>query len=564
MSLFNDEQLKEIINLVKQKKVQSVQLAEVTKEIYEQMKTSWGLNSPYYNSDNVGELSRFATTYFEGEGNTGVLNRLGNITKASTELERDIVDNLQSARGSVNKLTLGDKSFSSKVKAGIREGTIGSRYHNGGSGTKVEFSNVGSMTGSSSLINTGGGYGDIRVTNAFQQGDIQQANIEGLGSWVNCVSSMGNWYQNNIHTYQGTSGSKIGRRRKAYSCDLLNGGTVYDDCSAFVWACLQFFGIQPGKITTAGMQPGSKFDKTLQSSGFQYIPYSKDKLLIGDIICGGPKTHTEIYADDGKSWSWGSIHDGVNGHQGMPCKFASSISYKHIWRYVGPGRVIPSDFSYCVFGSGDIEDSGDLDNGTFSSISTFLSNLWDSTITYTEKAANGVVRTFVGTENYIKRVTDDRSPLSSHTIKPWDTLSSSTQAALGKYYGYGSAGPGSGGFAPSTSFSGGGLDYVKARMTDGNSLNSKTQRILSTLFTSDGKLAIDTEGLNPVLKESLEKIQSQLQEQTDLNKSELELNASIADSEMAITDANTHTTLQAIRGLTTRNINYAPSANSNI
>lgn len=158
------------------------------------------------------------------------------------------------------------------------------------------------------------------------------------GSWWDCVKKMGKWYETNVHTYQGTR-AKPRTGRKTYKCPLIN-GNVEDDCSAFVKACLYFFGLKDiGKmhIATATMQPGSAFDKLLRNNGFKCIPYSFDALQPGDIICGGPATHTEIYAGNRKSYSWGNVHDGTDKFQGMPCGFAKSIKYKHIWRYVGGG-----------------------------------------------------------------------------------------------------------------------------------------------------------------------------------------------------------------------------------
>jgi len=62
--------------------------------------------------------------------------------------------------------------------------------------------------------------------------------------WVNCVKEMGSWYEKNIHTYHGTLNSP----RKGptnYYCDLTN-TNVRDDCSGFVCACLQRFGVNVG------------------------------------------------------------------------------------------------------------------------------------------------------------------------------------------------------------------------------------------------------------------------------------------------------------------------------
>ena len=169
------------------------------------------------------------------------------------------------------------------------------------------------------------------------------------GSWIAAVEKMGEWYETNIHTYQHSkSASDPIKGKKMYVCPLLTrtNNNVADDCSGFVKACIQYFGIKEIDhiwVTTSAMQPGSEFDKVLRNNGFQYMIYSKEVRKVGDIMCGGPGSHTEIYAGTfgGKhrSYSWGNIHDGISTRkqkfpQGMPCA-TYEMNYKHIWRYNG-------------------------------------------------------------------------------------------------------------------------------------------------------------------------------------------------------------------------------------
>lgn len=157
------------------------------------------------------------------------------------------------------------------------------------------------------------------------------------GPWYDCVQQMGKWYEANIHTYQGST-ARPRAGRKTYFCNLIN-GNVQDDCSSFVRACLQLFGVNCPEISTATMQEGSAFMKLMSESGFQHTlgTFTPDNLQPGDIICGKAATHTEIYAGDRKSWGWGNIHDGVNGRPGMPCGFCridSKGGYIHCWRKI--------------------------------------------------------------------------------------------------------------------------------------------------------------------------------------------------------------------------------------
>lgn len=161
----------------------------------------------------------------------------------------------------------------------------------------------------------------------------------GGGPWLNCVSTMGKWYEINIHTYQtGTTGKAMGRKGW-YPCPLINNREVADDCSGFVQACLMYFGVDCPPIRTASMQEGTIFMELMEKSGFMHYngQFYPDNLLPGDIVCGAGGTHTEIYAGENKSWSWGNIHDGINGHKPMPCLFAridSRGGYIHCWRKI--------------------------------------------------------------------------------------------------------------------------------------------------------------------------------------------------------------------------------------
>jgi len=65
-----------------------------------------------------------------------------------------------------------------------------------------------------------------------------------MALWPDAVKKMANFYFHNVHTYQGGPNNKSPKTRKGYNCSLI-GGTVYDDCSAFVSACLIFFNVFP-------------------------------------------------------------------------------------------------------------------------------------------------------------------------------------------------------------------------------------------------------------------------------------------------------------------------------
>lgn len=196
---------------------------------------------------------------------------------------------------------------------------------------KIEYKNR--LIANPIVIGGGGGMGNAALA----------------GDWWSIVQQMGSWYEQNVHTYQGNC-----HTRKGYSCPLLDGKNVFDDCSSFVTACvLALFkqkggpdkgGWYGGPPSTAAMQPGSDWDRTLQSNGFKYIPFNQSILQPGDIYCGGPSTHVEICAGQGKQYGWGSVHDKIaKPGVGMPCSTYKSgfvnnnpnKPYLHIWRYGG-------------------------------------------------------------------------------------------------------------------------------------------------------------------------------------------------------------------------------------
>lgn len=157
------------------------------------------------------------------------------------------------------------------------------------------------------------------------------------GSWIQAIQNMGKWYEQNIHTYQNGSDGRAHNQKGWWQCPLIN-DKVADDCSGFVQACLKYFGVSCPSITTATMQQ-DQFMKMMENAGFKhYIGiFTPSNLQEGDIICGKGSTHTEIYAGNNKSWSWGSIHDGLGNHQGMPCNFCKMDrrgGYIHCWRKI--------------------------------------------------------------------------------------------------------------------------------------------------------------------------------------------------------------------------------------
>lgn len=187
-----------------------------------------------------------------------------------------------------------------------------------------------------------------KIDETPKEGTYLVKTIDYANGWKETYETLGEWYEKNIHTYQGNR-----HARQPYTLEMEGRPVlqVYDDCSSYVYACLQLMRIFPVKdkngkpqypTATAGMQVGSAFQKTLMENGFDCLPYDIDSLQEGDIVItnnnlkksnGSNYHHTEIYVNgtsDSKmtAYSWGNIHDGINGHQGMPCSYTK---YPYGW-----------------------------------------------------------------------------------------------------------------------------------------------------------------------------------------------------------------------------------------
>lgn len=160
--------------------------------------------------------------------------------------------------------------------------------------------------------------------------------------WMKAYQEMGMWYANNINTYcsrpDNSDGTKYGRTW--YSCPLLGGSTVGDDCSSFVTACLAHAGIKKGYVGGSAPRSGeftpdssNAVVSELMSAGFKWIPYNSSYVpTAGDIII--MTGHIEIIAgysgDKVYVFSWGNNYSFVSG-RGLPHAWASREAYLWYW-----------------------------------------------------------------------------------------------------------------------------------------------------------------------------------------------------------------------------------------
>ena len=147
--------------------------------------------------------------------------------------------------------------------------------------------------------------------------------------WIKALQAMGEWYEHNIHTYQGGSTGKASGSRRMYDCPLVH-RKVGDDCSGYVCACLWNHGVNVPLTGSGGfVNPSKDFEKIMNTHGFKKYNYGDYTLMPGDIMC--KNGHVEIFWTDKKSYGWGNIHDAVGKHAGMPC-WQAKLKYTIVWR----------------------------------------------------------------------------------------------------------------------------------------------------------------------------------------------------------------------------------------
>jgi hypothetical protein len=260
----------------------------------------------------------------------------------------------------------GGTSYSSSSGGGSYSGGSGGSYSissgGGSSGGGVSYSINGqtySITppggGSSFAPASSGGSGGGNFGTSYSSTSGSGGGSYSGGSWPNCVNSMGKWFEANIHEY---------RQGGGYSCPLIGGAKVRPDCTGFVMACMQMAGVpfgtggnprcQFGLLNLVYTSPNHARSKAILSY-FDILPYNKANLRPYDVMSG--RTHGEIYAGNGKSWSWGSCHDGRNGHQGMPAKTSWS-KYDVILRWKGGGGGSSGSFDLSSVDGGGVSAPG--------------------------------------------------------------------------------------------------------------------------------------------------------------------------------------------------------------
>jgi len=152
---------------------------------------------------------------------------------------------------------------------------------------------------------------------------------------------------------------------------------VRQDCSGYVCACLQAFGVLPKStyLNTGVMDPSSN---VMQKTGFTYISFPGwENLIEGDILW--KRGHTEIFShnDGGRQFVY-NVGDDTSAANPGPT--GSGGSYTGIWRHGISGTSALSSFGVTDANGNVISGGASFDMGSggiFSMIGSELSKIFD-------------------------------------------------------------------------------------------------------------------------------------------------------------------------------------------
>ena len=160
--------------------------------------------------------------------------------------------------------------------------------------------------------------------------------------WQKAVTDMQKWYGANISNYSQGIGKWAGLPTWT-ECPLLGGEKVRHDCSGFVTSCLKLYGIKwpyPTMIPVRADCMDQSALKIMQDGGFTWIEIHsmeefKQTVQPFDIMVG--PGHTEIYAGDGKSFTWGPSGAKHGGFWNTSWHPGKAPFYNSIFRCNGTG-----------------------------------------------------------------------------------------------------------------------------------------------------------------------------------------------------------------------------------
>lgn len=169
--------------------------------------------------------------------------------------------------------------------------------------------------------------------------------------YMNISSETAQWYIDNVSTYchmtrddiDAAGAPSIEGGRKDYTCNLpgnLDGITVGDDCSGFVWATLVqagYFDSSTKQYATWAYFPGQDGGNAMVEAGFTWHPMTEltgDDIRTGDILL--KNGHIEIfygYDDKGRelAMTWGDVYEKLPAEKNV-WKNTINQEYRGIWR----------------------------------------------------------------------------------------------------------------------------------------------------------------------------------------------------------------------------------------
>lgn len=335
-------------------------------------------------------------------------------------------------------------------------------------------------------------------------------------------------------TSGGASGSGDFNIQKAI--DFIAGHAATDStgwCARNVRAALEAGGLD----TTGRPRYGGSYGPWLESHGWEKV--TDGSRLPGDVEVvsptgGHPYGHIQMwggdtYYSDFKQKEGGLIYGADTKRTRYRYKGSNGSSV------VGP-RVAVGSLGVGVEGSkypgGNDVNHDTLEGGNFwDVVKSGISKVWNSSKAVVRETADGKMLEVVGTQEYINKNLAHRGTPIDVNARPFSGF---TRDILRKYSG--------------ADYTGGGLTYLD-KFGLRNSTDANSRRVLSSLFDENGKLRVNTSGLNPELAASLKRIEKELVKGNEIDIAQVNITAAGIDTTITTSKAQSVATYQSMAGL---------------
>ena len=357
------------------------------------------------------------------------------------------------------------------------------------------------------------------------------ANKSGQSAFRNDLAGV-----SNVSTYSDrptdSAGSGSGDFNIQNAIDFIAGHAAADStgwCARNVRAALEAGGLD----TTGRPRYGGSYGPWLESHGWEKV--TDGSRLPGDVEVvsptgGHPYGHIQMwggdtYYSDFKQKEGGLIYGADTKRTRYRYKGSNGAAVS------GP-RVAVGSLGVGVEGSSNDVNHDTLEGGNFwDVVKSGISKVWNNSKAVVRETADGKMLELVGTQEYINKNLAHRGTPVDVNARPFSGF---TRDILRKYSG--------------ADYTGGGLTYLD-KFGLRNSTDANSRRVLSSLFDENGKLRVNTSGLNPELADSLKRIEKELVKGNEIDIAHVNITAAGIDTTITTSKAQSVATYQSVAGL---------------